>query len=274
MQGDDRPRSVLAVERHGPVVRVVLDRPAAMNALDPELVAALGQALSELREDPTVRALVLAGAGGNFCAGSDVKAMATRPWRGDLHGAELAAARAAERTRLTDAFAIVVQLAELPSPTVAALRGAVAGGGLALATACDLRVGSTTTRASTAYARLGLPGDWGLTLLLGELLGRQPTRRLLLRGTPVPADEAAAIGLVDELVDDDVLDGHALALAADLAAGPTGAYREMKRLLLAPGLRDRIAAEIDATLRCQETRDHLEGLRSLLDRRPPTFPGS
>lgn len=273
MQGDAPELPALGVERHGPVARLVLDRPAALNALDHRLVAELGRALDTLREDRSVRALVLTGAGTSFCAGSDTKAMAARPWRGSLDGLDLDAARAAERARLVGAFATVVQLVDIPVPTVAALRGAVAGGGLALATACDLRIASATTVASTAYARLGLPGDWGLTLLLTELVGRRATRRLLLRGEPVPADRALALGLVDEVVDDEALDDAALALAGELAHGPTAAFREMKRLLRSPGLRERLVEEIDATLRSQETEDHHEGLSSLLDRRPPTFLG-
>lgn len=271
---DQRASAPVRTERHGAVTRVVLDRPRTLNAIGPDMVDDLTRILGEVQEDPSVRALVLTGAGTAFCAGSDVKAMGRRQWRGELDGPQLQEHRRSERRRMTTAFATVVRLAELPMPTVAALRGAVAGGGLALASACDLRVASTTVRASTAYARLGLPGDWGLTRLLPELVGRQTARRLMLHGTPLDADAALEAGLVDEVVDDGELDTHALELAADLARGPTRAYAEMKALLRPPGLREQIEAEVAATLRAQETHDHREGLRSLLDRREPNFQGS
>jgi len=159
-------------------------------------------------------------------------------------------------------------------PTVAALRGAVAGGGLGLALACDVRVASDTVRMSTAYARIGLPGDWGVTLLLPDLIGRHQASRLLRQATRLKSTECGALGLVDELVDDDTLDQRAMDVAGELAAGPTAAYAETKRLLMLPGLRDHLAQEIEATLRVQETADHNEGLTSLLEHRSPTFHGS
>lgn len=264
----------LIVEDHGAVVRIVLNRPEALNALTDEIVAGLERVLPLLHERDSVRAVVLAGAGRAFCAGSDVRAMQARPRRNALTGDCLHEARATERARLSWGFENTARLMALPKPTVAALHGPVAGAGLALAAACDFRIAGSSTQFLAAYARLGLPGDWGLTRLLPELIGLQPARRLLLRSTALDAAGALDLQLADEVVDDDEVDARALAGAGDLAAGPTRAFAEMKRLLGTDrGVRERIADEIEATLRCQETTDYAEGVEAFAQRRAPVFGG-
>lgn len=267
------PNEVLQVRRDGPVVDLVLHRPDALNALDGGLVAALIEELDQLRQDPGVRAVTLSGAGRAFCAGSDLRAMRDRPVRSALSGAERSRARQAEESRLRWAFGAVLRLFELPRPTVAALHGAVAGGGLGLALACDFRVAAASTELVTAYRSLGLPGDWGVTALLPALAGPQVARRLLMRGGRVGADEALDLGLIDQVVPDDELAHASRDLAVELAQGPTSALREVKRLLTGFDLRRQLDEEVRATLDCQDTTDHAEGLAAFFGRRGPRFSG-
>lgn len=264
----------LDVQVRDGIARVRLQRPERLNAIDEELADGLSRTLGQLRNDPAARVVVLSGAGDAFCAGSDVVAMRGRPLRHDLPPAERRRARVVERDRLTRAFGNAVQLWELPKPTIAAVNGVAAGAGLALAVACDFRVVARTSRFLAAYGRLGLPGDWGLTRLLPELVGLGVTRRMLLRGTPVTAAEAVEVGLADELVDDADVDGRVAELAAELATTAPVAVAEAKALLRRVDLRPVVAAEVEATLRCQETTDHAEGLAALAARREPSFSGT
>lgn len=268
------PDDVLLVRRDGSVVDLVLNRPDALNALDQDLVAALIEELDGLRDAPGVRAVTLSGAGRAFCAGSDLVAMRDRPIRAGLSGGERSRARQAEESRLTWAFGAVIRLFELSRPTVAALHGAVAGGGLGLALACDFRVAAASTQLVTAYRSLGLPGDWGVTALLPALAGPQVARRLLMRGGRVGADEALDLGLVDRVVPDDELAHARHELAVELSEGPTLALGEIKRLLTRFDLRRQLQEEIGATLSCQETADHAEGLSAFFERRAPRFSGT
>jgi 2-(1,2-epoxy-1,2-dihydrophenyl)acetyl-CoA isomerase len=273
MSADLPLAEVVVVRRDGPVVELVLNRPEVLNALDRQLVTALRRELGQLRHMPEVRAVMLSGAGRAFCAGSDLVAMRERPVRVQLTGEERSVARAAEEARLEWAFTAVLELFELGRPTVAALHGAVAGGGLGLALACDFRVAARSARLVTAYRALGLPGDWGVTALLPVLAGRQVARRLLMRGATLGAEEALALGLVDEVVPDEDLPDAGRALAVELAGGPSYALGEVKRLITGVDLRRHLHHEIQATLRCQETVDHAEGLAAFFERRPPRFCG-
>lgn len=268
-----REAAPLVVEESDGVATLTLHRPHRLNAIDGDIATALEEVLPRLHEDPRIRAIVLGGSGRAFCAGSDVHQMLERPDRSTLDEPERSLARATERARLARAFENLVRLYELPKPTIAALHGAVAGAGLALALACDARVASEDAILLASYGKLGLPGDWAITALLPEVAGPNIARAMLLRGRPLEAREALAVGLVDEVVPPDDLDARTSQLATELAAGPTRAYGEAKRLLRRVDVRGAIAAEIDATLRCQETRDHGAALRAFAVGQAPVFEG-
>lgn len=258
--------------RRGTIVNLVLDRAHALNALTATMVEQLHSELSTVRDDPGIDVLVLSGRGRAFCAGSDVKEMAARPSRHGLVGGALAGARATERDRLERAFDVVIRLHELEQPTVAALRGPVAGGGMGLALACDFRIASQCAQLIPAYRRLGLPGDWGVSWFLTELAGRQYARRMLLGGSMLTAQQALAVGLIDEVVPEDELEDAVAARTEELAAGSSPATRAAKRLLRNSGLRDQIQHEIEVTLQCQETAEYREGLLAFAEHREPSFP--
>jgi 2-(1,2-epoxy-1,2-dihydrophenyl)acetyl-CoA isomerase len=261
----------LARSRTGRVAELLLDRPDRLNAIDASLVESLHAALEELRQDHEVGVVTVRGNGRAFCAGSDVRDMARRPQRHLLEGEELARARTVERNRLARAFDVVVRIAEMPQPTLAGLHGAVAGAGIGLALACDLRIAAASTVFVPAWPALALPGDWGVTRLLPAKAGDRAARRLLIGGERIGAEEALALGLVDAVVPDGDLQ-QALSDRAELLAGTSvTAVGATKALLAVPGLRDAVREEIEATMRCQESDEHTRAVRSFAA--PPAAPG-
>lgn len=212
----DTIEPTVVVSRDGAIATVTLDRPAKMNALDGEAWDALGNAVSALQADPSVRAIVLRGAGGNFCAGADVSA-----------------ARAPEHPlrrmrRITD---VVRTLFEAPVPTIAAVDGVAVGAGWNIALACDFVVATDRARFSQIFAKRGLSVDCGGSWLLPRIVGLQAAKRLLYLAEMIPAAEAHAMGLTHAITTVDEHDAVVAELAARLAAAPPVALAQNKSLL-------------------------------------------
>src|SRR5579872_4142175 len=205
-------------EVDGAVVTVTIDRPAARNAVDPDTADALRESFARFEADPQLSVAVLTGAGGTFCAGFDLKALASG-----------AALRLDEEgpgpmgpTRML-----------LDKPVIAAIEGNAVAGGLELALWCDLRVAADDAVLGVFNRRFGVPLiDLG-TVRLPRMIGQGRALDLVLTGRPVPAVEAYAIGLVERLVAPGTVLTHALTLARELAAHPQGALRADRRSLLA-----------------------------------------
>lgn len=198
---------------------VTLDRPASSNAVTPRLIDDLMRAV-EQAEAEEVRAVLLEGAGTNFCAGADLRHFSGRL---DRVGDEMQA--------MATAFhAMIERLHNLPIPVVVAVQGTAIGAGFGLALAADLLIASREARFSTGYARLGLSADAGVSWFLTRALGPRQAGALLMTARFLPAEEARELGLVDETVDLAVLDAHARAAARSLADGPGGAYAAIKAL--------------------------------------------
>jgi len=174
--------------------------------------------------DPMVRCVVLAGAGRGFCAGYDLSGDGKEERAEPMRPEEAAA-------RMSLHAEIPLLLHRMPKPTIACIRGPVAGSGLVMAAACDLRVVSRTAKFKLAFASAGRCGDPGGSYLLTRLLGSGRAREMFLLDEPMTGEEALAAGLVTHLVDDDALDARCTALAAKLASGPTAAFAAMKRNL-------------------------------------------
>src|SRR5690606_14921997 len=209
----------LLVRIEARVAVVTLNRPEARNALTPAMKQALARALPALGADPGVGCVLLTGAGAAFCAGGDTRRMAQD---GRLPSPE-------ERVRaLRREHAIPLALHRLEKPTVAALPGAAAGAGFSLALACDLRIAAESAFVTTAYARLGLSGDYGGTWFLTRLVGPAKARELYFLGERVDARACERLGLVNRVVPDAALADEAFAWAARIAAGPPIALRLMK----------------------------------------------
>jgi len=253
--------STVRVERRGDGVAVLtLARPDRLNALSSAVAADLAAAVSDVMADDASRAIVVAGDGKAFCAGADIAELST------LDGPR---GFAAFVQRLTDAFGV---LASCPKPSVAALHGAVLGGGLELALACDLRIADETAKLGVPEIRLGLlPGAAG-TVRLPRLLPKAIAKHLLLTGEPMTAVDAECFGLVNKVVPAGEALEAAGALAARLASLAPLALAAAKRLVDEP-LDDAIAAEREVVSGLFGTDDGIEGVRAFLEKRPPTFRG-
>jgi enoyl-CoA hydratase/carnithine racemase len=198
----------------GPVHRLVLDRPARRNALTPALCRAIADEIEAIGEAGDAHAIVLAGTGGHFSAGLDLhwlRSLGDTPSVTELqHG-------------LGDFQSAVIAVVRCPIPVVAALRGTVAGFGLDLALACDLRVA-------------GLVPDGGSTFTLPRLVGLGHAMRFLMAGETLDASRARAIGMVDDVVEDEALDGEIGRITGGLASAAPASLRTIKRLVRASEL--------------------------------------
>lgn len=258
----------LLVDRTDAVVTLTLNRPDAMNALDVGLKEALRDTLTGLESDRSCRAIVLAGSGGAFCVGQDLRE----------HAEQLATGRTELDTVRVHYNPIAQRLASMPKPVVAAVRGMAAGAGASLALLADFRIGGPKTRFLMAFANVGLAGDTGVSWSLPRIVGHARAVELLLLAEPVTAGEAHRIGLLSRLVDDDeqVLPA-AQELAARLARGPTVAYGAIKRELSigdAGTLSDALSAEAQAQAICGATADHQAAVESFLAKQKPVFGGN
>lgn len=203
------------------VAHLRLNRPEALNAVSGELCAQLRQALIDAEADDAVKVVLISGNGRAFCAGGDLNAIQR------LCDMEADALHAA----LTRDFAAVQQVYRCPKPTVAAVHGAVVGGGIGIAVACDFVVAEEGTRFAFPFLDLGIIPDMGILHLLTQRVGLQQARRLLLRGIPIMADEALRLGLVDEVSPRGELPAAADGLAEALARRGGAAMNFAKRHL-------------------------------------------
>jgi enoyl-CoA hydratase len=208
---------VVRIETSGPVATVVLDRPAVRNAVDPATATALVRAFLDLDRDPATRAIVLWGAGGTFCAGADLAAVAAG-WD--------PAALVPPDGRADDGHGPMgVSRLELQKPVLAAIAGHAVAGGLELALWCDLRVAEEDATLGVYCRRWGVPLIDGGTFRLPRLIGESRALDLVLTGRGVRADEALAIGLVNRVVPRGESRAAAEALAHEIAAFPAGCLR-------------------------------------------------
>jgi enoyl-CoA hydratase len=203
--------STLAVTSPRPAVRVLtLSRPERLNALSRELVEELHAAVDTVEGDDGCRVVVLTGAGRGFCSGLDLKELAAAD---PVQHRGPAAGMAAQK-RIAD---LVLRLRAIPQPVIAAVNGPAYGGGMALVLASDLRYASGSARLCTQFIRLGLSGcDIGVSYLLPKLIGAARAHELIMTAREVDAAEAADIGLVARVVDDDALVDTALETADTL----------------------------------------------------------
>jgi len=257
---------------------LTLNRPERLNTLTPTLSDALRGALADSVRDPGVKVVVLAGAGRGFCAGFDLSGGDEQP--------DAIAGRWSEdpiwwtpeqvANRMLDDAQTPILLHRMPKPTIASMRGPVAGSGLVLAAACDLRIASETAVFTTAFASAGRCGDPGASYLLTSIVGPARARELFLLDEKISAGEALAMGLVTRVVPDDRLEAETAALAGQLARGPGLAYAGIKRNLNAAitgSLEDTMAIEGPANARASLSHDGKEAGRAFAEKRPPGFRG-
>ena len=253
------------------VAVITLNRPERRNALSEEMLQALADVLGEAEVDDDIGCVVLTGAGGAFCAGGDVKAMAGGGRTGPRRSYDAGVHRQRLSQRATSG-----RLWEMPKPTIAALPGPAAGAGLSLALACDLRYMADGAVLTTAFARVGFAGDYGGTWFLTRLVGAAKARELYYFSDRVPAAEAERLGLVNAVFPADRLEDEVRARAGRLAAGPRVAFRYMKENLnraVHGGLGECLDLEAAHHIHTGHTEDHREASRAFVEKREPRFHG-
>ena len=249
-------------ERQDGVLVLTLNRPEKLNAITGELLDALYAALKEGEEDREVRALLLTGEGRAFSAGQDLTEFGDRKPDYEAH--------------LRRYNRVVEALSGLEKPLVVAVNGVAAGAGMSLALWGDLRLAAVGASFTTAFVRIGLVPDSGLSFLLPRLVGLAKAQELLLLSPRLSAEEALALGLVHRVVPAEKLMEEALSLAKELAQGPTRAYALTKKLLLETyrlSLTEALALEAVLQGQAGQTQDHEEGVRAFREKRPPRFQG-
>src|SRR6202050_5416539 len=202
------------------LLTITMNRPDRRNALNADMTLGLVDAARRAAEDHEVRAVLLKGAGGTFCVGGDVKSMAEGRAPMSFENKTVNLRRGMEVSRI---------LHEMSKPVVAQLDGAAAGAGLSIALSCDLRVASTSVKITTAFAKVGLSGDYGGTYFLTQMLGSAKARELYLMSPVLTAQEALALGMVTRVVGDAEIDAAAREVAMSLAQGPSVTLGYIKR---------------------------------------------
>src|SRR5260370_14432007 len=220
--------ALLESTEHG-ITTLTLNRPERLNALSPEMTAGLGAALARLATDHRCGAIVIVGAGRGWCAGGDVKTMESR-------GRDQSFEDRVEGLRHAHQLPLFVR--RMPKVVIASINGPVAGAGLGLALACDLRIAGKSARFGTAFARIGYSGDSGGSWSLTPLVGTAKARELYFTADLIDADTAGALGMVNRAVADEELHTETMALPGRIADGPRGAPGSMKANLLAAGTED------------------------------------
>lgn len=255
------------------VLVLTLNRPEARNAMSAAMVQALQTQLAAAELDPAVRCVLLTGSGKGFCAGGDVKGMAAS---GDGTVGDNTIDAAIHKQRVNQR-ATAGKLYKMPKPTVAALPGAAAGAGLALALSCDLRIMARGAIMTTAFARVGFSGDYGGSYFLSKLVGTAKARELYYLSPRVSADEALTLGLTNWVCEPDELASKAMAVARQLASGPTVAYRYMKenlnRAVTGVDVDECLDLEASHHIHCGQTEDHINAVQAFVAKKEPVFNG-
>ena len=254
-------------EQDGPAGRLVLNRPKTLNAWTDELGRELRQVVEGEAADPSVRAVLVTGAGRGFSSGADLKA-----------GFEPADdGRPDVAKELRDVYhPAIAGIRQLEKPVVAAVNGPAVGIGASLALACDLVLAAESAYLGLAFVNIGLMPDGGSTLFVPAAVGKARAFEMALLGERVPAQRALEWGLVNFLYPDDRLMDEANALLARLAAGPTRSYASSKQALnrmLYPDLEGQLELEAELQHALARTRDFPEGVMAFAEKRDATFEG-
>jgi len=262
----------LLLEKGDGVAVLTMNRPEARNAMSGEMNEAMQKILAEVEVDPEIRCVVLTGAGKGFCAGGDVKGMASS---GDGTVGQNTIDAAIHRQRVHQR-ATSGKLFKMPKPTIAALPGAAAGAGLSYALACDLRVMSKAAIMTTAFARVGFSGDYGGSYFMTQLIGSAKARELYMLSDRVSAEEALDLGLANWICEPEELMDKTMEIANRLANGPAVAYRYMKENLnraMNGEVDDCLDLEATHHIHCGQTEDHRNATKAFVEKKEPVFKG-
>lgn len=249
------------------IARITLNRPDRLNSFTTQMHAELRDALARVAADAGVRALLLTGAGRGFCAGQDLADRAVAPGAAPVDLGE---------SIENNYRPLVLALRNLPLPVVCAVNGVAAGAGANLALACDLVVACRSASFVQAFCRIGLVPDSGGTWFLPRLVGSARAMGLAMLGDRIPAEQAAAWGLIWKCVDDDQFVPAVDALLAQLAQSSTRGLAALKRAMHASAgnaLEQQLDLERDLQRELGFGPDYREGVAAFLEKRPPLFSG-
>nr|WP_176220291.1 enoyl-CoA hydratase/isomerase family protein [Nocardia donostiensis] len=264
---DTGTEPVVVYERRGPAAWITLNRPAAHNALSPEVVVGIADGLRQAEEDKDTRVVVLAGNGPSFCAGADLKRVMAR-------GSGAAGARALSGF-LHSVGGVCAQISRHPLPVIAAVHGNVIAGGFELMLACDLVVAAEDAVLSDGHARFGMFPGAGSAVRLPRKIGSTRAKYLLFTAEPWDAARMRDCGVVNETVPADALSARVQALAEQLATHSAAGLAAMKRVVeegMDQPLDQALALEIAECERYVASGgDFDEGLRAFVERRTPQF---
>lgn len=255
-------------ERADGVATITLNRPDKLNAFTAELHRALAAAFDAVEGDATIRAVLLTGAGRGFCAGQDLAERAAIIAGGKVEGGKALA---------TWYNPLIRRLRRLEKPVVCAVNGVAAGAGANVALACDIVLAARSASFIQAFCRIGLVPDAGGSYVLPRLVGMARASALTLLGDKLPAEQAAAWGLIWRVVEDGELMAEATALARHLARQPTRALALIKQALnasFANTLDEQLDLERALQMKAAATNDFCEGVAAFLEKRPAQFTGS
>jgi 2-(1,2-epoxy-1,2-dihydrophenyl)acetyl-CoA isomerase len=253
------------------VALITMNRPDRRNAFSQSMMSAMAEVLAQVEADDAVGCVVLTGAGGAFCAGGDVKGMATPPPDGAARSLDAAIHRQRLNQRATSG-----RLWSMPKPTIAAIGGPAAGAGLSLALACDLRYAVPGAILTTAFARVAFAGDYGGTWFLTRLVGSGKAKELYYFSERITAEQAERLGIVNAIFPAADFEREVMARARRLAEGPSIAYRYMKENLnraVSGELGDCMDLEVTHHVHTGLTEDHSEAARAFVEKREPLFRG-
>lgn len=246
------------------VGRMTFDFPEKKNSLDQDARKEMERIVTEVRDDDRVRALLITGTGGAFCAGGDINTFA-------------GSSPTAMRDRLKQQHRVTRMLYDLEKPVVAAVAGPAFGVGFNIALLADVILAAPSARFCQAYARMAIVPDGGGLYLLARVVGNQRAKAMFLTAQVIGAQEARDLGIVHAIHDEDALDAEASALATRLAEGPTRAFG-LGKAMLNRGMDCDFATylEIEATAEAHimQTEDHHEAVAAFKEKRQPRFCGS
>ena len=258
----------LILEKDGPVAVLTLNRPDKMNAISADMRVAIPQALQEIQEDDSVRALILTGAGRGFCSGADVAVQAAR--------AAGQVTDTSRQTLLQLVGSFILAFEKVNKPVIAAVNGIAAGVGLTMTLTCDIRIASANARFSAIWVKRGLIADGGASLLLPLTVGMEKALELCFTGEVINAQEAERIRLVSRVVPAEELMTRAKELAQKIAANPPISVELAKRVMwekVRNQLREQLIFESYAQGLCRTTQDQKEAVKAFMEKREPQFKG-
>jgi 2-(1,2-epoxy-1,2-dihydrophenyl)acetyl-CoA isomerase len=243
------------------IAQITLNRLEVLNALNDQMLKELPEAVTKASRDENVRVLIITGSGRAFCSGGDRKFLenlkADEPFREEMHQ-------------------VILGLRRMGKPAIAMVNGPAVGGGFDLALACDMRIGSESARFSVAFTKVGLTPGTATAWVLPRIVGMSKALRLLFTGDPVDAEKAYRMGLLDELVPAESLEGETMALARRLAQGPPTAIAFDKMIAyrsLDMDFETALALSVACVRVCFGTQDFREGLKAAAEKRQPVFTG-